>query len=235
MHPKPTNEEELFAFYDQYVKVLYSGIQSENKLPDETLFEINAAFDHFSRIWVYRENKTKAIEKVFAHLKRSCLDIFKITVKRTIVQYENELKKIDISLIDGGRFEHDLRALIQKIKIGARKARQSEGIPDTDDAEVTCFDLWEPVYDDCVLFNEKFYNHKDIEWAKKKTDEMEKNKKSQASKKRIIDHVVGFILGIIASLVAAFIYTHLISTPTATPSTLPAKSSPTSNTLPVKM
>lgn len=46
---EPSNIAELFAFYHDYVKVLYSAVQTENALPQEVLFELNAAFDHLSR------------------------------------------------------------------------------------------------------------------------------------------------------------------------------------------
>ncbi len=51
---RPTTFEELFAFYHQYVKLLYSDVQTQNVLPAETLFEMNAAFDHVSRHWALK-------------------------------------------------------------------------------------------------------------------------------------------------------------------------------------
>jgi len=51
----PKTFEELFKFYLDYVKPLYSGIQVRNALPYEVLFELNAALDHISRKWTYRE------------------------------------------------------------------------------------------------------------------------------------------------------------------------------------
>ena len=39
MDGKPSNFKELFEFYYTVVKLLYSAVQTTNKLPDETLFE----------------------------------------------------------------------------------------------------------------------------------------------------------------------------------------------------
>jgi len=100
----PKTFEELFEFYDSYVKILYSSVQTENALPQEVLFEINAAFDHISRYWVLGESEEQAVSKAYSHLKRSCLDIFKIATKKAIDQY-NELRQLDTSVIDNGEFE----------------------------------------------------------------------------------------------------------------------------------
>lgn len=35
-------------------------------------------------------------------------------------------------------------------------------------ADIKAFALWVPVYEDCVRFEEKFYRHPDLDWAKKK-------------------------------------------------------------------
>jgi hypothetical protein len=127
MSADPNNLSELFAFYDERVKPLYSAIQSSNILPTETLFELNAAFDHLSRHWVSRFNEPEAevIAKVYSHLKRSCLDIFKLKLKETLDLYR-ELLKIDLSLIDNGAFEKKLKQLVNEIKCGAQVARNNE-------------------------------------------------------------------------------------------------------------
>jgi hypothetical protein len=57
----PKNLQELFEFYFDFVKPLYSEIQTRNELPYETLFELNAAFDHVSRIYTYGRMKKTTI------------------------------------------------------------------------------------------------------------------------------------------------------------------------------
>ena len=49
MPGKPKKFEELFKFYHEYVKLLYSSVQAGGSLPAEVLFELNAALDHVSR------------------------------------------------------------------------------------------------------------------------------------------------------------------------------------------
>ena len=51
---EPTTFTELFEFYQNNVKLFYSAVQAENELPTEILFEINAAFDHLSRHYIYK-------------------------------------------------------------------------------------------------------------------------------------------------------------------------------------
>ncbi|MGH8556041.1 MAG: hypothetical protein ACRESZ_00995 [Methylococcales bacterium] len=98
---KPQTLTQLFEFYHEYVKVLYSYVQTENTLPSETLFELNAALDHISRMWIYSESEEEVVAQAYGHLKRSCLDIFKLKIREIRGQYD-ELRKIDTSTIDNG-------------------------------------------------------------------------------------------------------------------------------------
>lgn len=65
----PKNLNELFEFYYEFVKPLYSQVQVKNELPAETLFELNAAFDHLSRHWKYDQSEEEAVDKAYGHLK----------------------------------------------------------------------------------------------------------------------------------------------------------------------
>lgn len=107
MNP-PKDFAELFDFYQNQVKVFYSAVQAENTLPLEILFELNAAFDHVSRHYVYGEPEHEVVLKSYSHLKRACLDVFKITLRETL-DMADELAKIDVSLIDNGAYENCLR------------------------------------------------------------------------------------------------------------------------------
>ncbi|MGF1679104.1 MAG: hypothetical protein ACFCUX_07920 [Candidatus Methylacidiphilales bacterium] len=164
---KPKTKAELFLFYSNTLKPLYAAIQSENELPPEVLFEIHAALDHLSREYTYGEAEDEVVEKAYSHFKRACLDVFKLTVKRTIDHY-NELARLDLSVLDNGQFEAEMRSLISKIKDGARKARCNEGVPNQGATNDSAFDLWEPVYTQCDEFDMKFYRHQQLDWARKK-------------------------------------------------------------------
>jgi hypothetical protein len=192
----PKTVEELARFYNDYVKLLYCSIESENSLPVEVLFEINAAWDHLSRIWIYKEPEEHAVSKAHSHLKRSCLDIFKLRVKKAIDQY-NELKTLDLSYLDNGEYEKNLVALIHRIKKGAIDARRSEGDTRYDDEHNTkAFDKWEPVFNDAAKIETDFYLHPRLEWAKKKDLEV----------KRIITYKT-IIISIVTSYVAGLLST----------------------------
>jgi len=159
----PKTLDELFEFYYDTVKLLYGIIQSANSLPQEVLFEINAAFDHVSRIWYYKDPVDISVEKAYSHLKRSCLDIYKLLLREAIDRYK-ELLKIDTSLIDNGNFDSSMHALMNEIKKDAATARKVEG-KNTDEA----FSAWTNVYNKCFEFEQNFYLHKSISWAQKKT------------------------------------------------------------------
>jgi hypothetical protein len=168
MQAKPKTFEELFKFYHEYVKLLYSSVQAGGVLPIEVLFELNAALDHISRHWAYRESEAAVVDKAYAHLKRTCLDIFKLKVNDANDQFL-ELRSIETSVLDNGEFDRNLIALHHKIKTEATEARRLEGESRNDDeATIKAFSLWQPVYDDCIKLEKEFFNHPKLNWAKKK-------------------------------------------------------------------
>ena len=186
---KPQTVQELFQFYHDYVKILYAAIEAENELPQETLFEINAAFDHLSRHWTYKQHEAYAVDKAYSHLKRSCLDIFKLFLRDAIDKY-NQLTTLDTSIIDNGQYDKRMHQLIHQIKKEAKEARRAESYGNEDDETVKAFELWAGVYDKCETFNEEFYNNEHLDWARKKTR---------------IYSTKAFILSIIASLIAGIL------------------------------
>lgn len=165
---EPRTISELFGFYHDYVKVLYSAVQTQNVLPQEVLFEINAAFDHLSRHWTYGESEEDAVRKCYGHLKRSCLDIFKISVREARIQYD-ELRRIDTSTIDNGTFDKELLALFAAIRKEATNARSMEGNGSVDlERSIKAFDAWQPVYANCLRLEADFYHHPALDWAKRR-------------------------------------------------------------------
>ena len=160
--------DQLFKFYQDYVKLLYSTVQADGILPTEILFELNAALDHISRHWAYGESEEEVVDKAYGHFKRCCLDVFKIKARDVGDQFA-ELRRLDTSIIDNGEFDGRMLALYNKIKTGAAQARRDEGRPSSGPAaRDAAFELWEPVFKDCVSFEKDFYFHHSVSWAKKR-------------------------------------------------------------------
>jgi uncharacterized membrane-anchored protein YhcB (DUF1043 family) len=190
--PKPRTPAELFKFYHDHVKPLYSAIQVENVLPNEVLFELNAALDHLSRSYVYGDTEEDCVGKAYSHMKRACLDIFKLKVKDAIDQYK-ELKKLNTHFIDNGEFDKNLNQLHIQIKHGATTARRSEGDTRDDDQAIIAFSLWQPVYADCVRMEEEFYHNKNIDWSHRIAKRLE-------ARQKWIERIWGFIIGVVTGL-----------------------------------
>ena len=192
MPSEPTTFAELFKFYHEYVKLLYSSVQSGGSLPIEVLFELNAALDHISRRWAYDEGESNVVKKAYSHLKRSCLDIFKLKVKDANDQFA-QLLTLDTSVLDNGEFDRKLVALHHEIKVGATEARRLEGQSRNDtEAAIKAFDLWEPVYQNCVQLETEFFLHPKLNWAKKRV-----------TWSRRKEHLIAFILGFLAAFLVA--------------------------------
>ena len=191
---EPRTVPELFRFYHEIVKPLYAAHQIENELSAEVLFEIHASLDHLSRIHTYNEPEPRAVEKAYSHLKRSCLDVFKLIAKRTIERYQR-LLHIDTSIIDNGEFDRNLHVLVAEIKTGATEARRFEGrFPQDDPNRAGAFDLWMPVFERCSRFDKEFWLHPKLDWARRK---------------QISLSIKTFVLSVIASLVAGVLLTVL--------------------------
>ena len=164
---KPKTIKQLFEFYYEDFKPLYSHLQSLNEPPQELFFEVNAAFDHLSRHWQFGLPEEEAVNSAAAHIKRGCFDAFKIVVRET-VDHHNEIRRIDTSIIDNGEFDRGMRQLISKIQTGAIAARQAEGDSRDVNAWHRAYELWEPVYADCAQFDRNYYLNGKIEWARRK-------------------------------------------------------------------
>lgn len=162
----PKNLAELFEFYRDYVRILYAAVQAQNELPQEVLFEINVAFDHVSRIYTHGHAEAEEVVKAYSHLKRSCLDIFKLKVKETVDNY-HVLQKIDTSIIDNGDFDRKMHQKINEIRQRSVQARQSDAATEHDDG-AGGFTEWVDVYDLCSAFDRDFFRNQHVPWARSK-------------------------------------------------------------------
>jgi hypothetical protein len=193
-HPKTFAE--LFAFYNSFVKLLYSEVQAHNRLPLEVLFEINAAFDHLSEHWTLDRTEKEAVGEAFSHLKRSCLDLFKIKYSTTKDQYD-ELRKIDTSIVDNGNYERQLLIFFNELRKEAIQARKREN--ETHDGDITqVFERWVGVYLKCLKFENDFYLHPGLKWSKRK-----------GIAKFFRQNIFGFLIGVLSTLLALPIWNFL--------------------------
>lgn len=190
---RPSSFDELFTFYHNYVKVLYADVQTENRLPQELLFELNAGLDHIARFWTYKEPEDVVVRRAFGHFKRACLDVFKLRLKTASDQY-TRLTEVEISLIDNGEFEKKLNNLFSEIKTLARAARRKEGRSDTENL-IPAFDAWEGVFVKCVQLEEDFFSSKNVAWARK-----------TGLKALIRRNICAFCVGVISSLAATWLF-----------------------------
>lgn len=208
---KDDSFEALFRFYYQHVKPLYAEVQAHNKLPQETLFELNAAFDHVSRHYrplpengthERRDTESEAARKALSHLKRSCLDIYKLELIRTNKLYD-ELNGAHCSLIDNGRFKTELDDLIREIRRQAALARTAEGswvktstveIADIEDV----FERWMKVSAHCKRLERDFYQHPGINWAKRKVRQQ-----------NILALLISFVMGVASGVTGNWVFAAL--------------------------
>jgi len=190
-------EKEVYSFYNEKVKILYSEIEArENSLPVELLFEIHSAFDHLKRIHIDGEPENLCAEKAFSHLKRGLLDAFKLKLKYHNKDYARLLTmKADFHLIDNGMFWSSLLGRRKDIVNLAKEARVYEGSKGIEDA----FEKW---YETSVLidqFENDYFESPKIQWAKK-----------QYFTRRFWDIVIGLIVGVIASTIVQYLFPGLL-------------------------
>ena len=185
-------EKDVYLFYNEKVKILYSEIEARNNtLPVELLFEIHSAFDHLKRIHIDSEPETSCAEKAFSHLKRGLLDAFKLKLMYHNKDYEKLLKlKADLRLLDNGNFLPSLLSKRKTIIDIAKKARFFEGKRDIDSA----FEKWYEVSDLIDQCEKEFFDSSKIQWVKKLS---------------FLHFSLSFIVGIITGVIGSVIVRHL--------------------------
>jgi len=189
-------EKEVYSFYNEKVKILYSEIEArENTLPVELLFEIHSAFDHLKRFHVDEESEDRCAEKAFSHLKRGLLDAFKLKLKYHNKDYLKLLKmKADLHLIDNGMFWPSLLSKRTEIIKLAKEARLYEGKKDVDGA----FNNWYKTSELIDQFENEYFLSPKIQWAKK-----------LGFLQRFWKFVVGIICGVIGSAIVQYLFPSL--------------------------
>lgn len=193
------NIKQVFEFYQQYVKRIYSEIEAKrNNIPVELLFETYAAFDHIKRFYLDEENEQESSKKAISHLKRGVLDAFKLKLKYFNYDIEKfQDNKVDFSLIDNGKFIGEFYKEKNEIYRLAKEARLIESKESKEEA----FEKWFEVSLKIDRFEEKFFNNLEkIEWAKHKTFKWI-NK----------DSIRGFIVGVLSSIVASLMFYWIVS------------------------
>jgi len=184
-------EKDVYLFYNERVKILYSEIEARNNtLPVELLFEIHSAFDHLKRIHIDNEPETSCAEKAFSHLKRGSLDALKLKLKYHNQEYEKLLKlKADLRLLDNGNFLPTLLNRRKEIIDLAKQARVFEGKKDIDSA----FEKWYETSNLIDQFEKDFFDSSKIQWAKK-----------LSFLNFSLSFVVGIVTGVIGSVIVQF-------------------------------
>jgi hypothetical protein len=186
-------EKDVYQFYNDKVKILYSEIEARNNsLPIELLFEVHSAFDHLKRIHVDGESEDHCAGKAFSHLKRGLLDAFKLKLKYHNDAYKKLMKsRIDLRLIDNGRFLPSLLKKRKTIINIAKEARLSEGKEGVDVA----FEKWYEVSGLIDQFEEEFFEPAKIQWAK-----------MLGFFHFSLSFIVGIIAGVIASAIVQYLF-----------------------------
>ena len=185
-------ENEVYIFYNEKVKVLYSEIEARNNmLPVELLFEIHAAFDHLKRFHVDGDPEERCAEKAFSHLKRGLLDALKLKLK----YHNDDCNKLlgsetNLHLIDNGKFVPSMLSKRNEIMKLAKEARLNEGKRDIDEA----FEKWYEVSSLIDEFEKECFDYSKIEWAKKRS-----------FRQRIRENIVALIIGIAAGVIGSIV------------------------------
>jgi hypothetical protein len=191
---KPSGLKELFDFYYQEFKPIYGELAASNEPSEEMLLEVNAAFDHLSRIWRYGDPEPETVHRVLGHLKRGCFDAYKIILRQATDHYK-ELKKTDTSIIDNGHFDQGMHALRAEIVRLSIEARTCEGDARDEKNWHTAFDGWQKVYVLCKRFEKDFFLNKNVEWARKKN-----------RRKSVIQYLAGVATGVVSGILARAIW-----------------------------
>lgn len=185
-------EKDVYLFYSDKIKILYSEIEAQNNiLPVELLFEVLSAFDHLKRFHLDGEKEEICAQKAYSHLKRGSLDAFKLKLKYHNSQYNKIMQpNKELRLIDTGNFLPQMLNSHREITQTAKDARLAEGANDIEKA----FNKWDKtslLIDD---FENIYFNSEKLDWAKSQNAVQKRNQ-----------FVIGIITGVLASTIFAVI------------------------------
>ena len=186
--------KEVFEFYEQYVKPIYSEIEAKrNNIPVELLFETYAAFDHLKRFYIDAEEESTTSLKAISHLKRGILDAFKLKIKYFNQDLENfQTYQYTLELIDNGNF---LSGFIKEKNLIFRLAKEAR-LTESKISKEEAYEKWFLVSLKIDAFEKNYLNQLEkIEWAKKKQFKW-------LSK----DAIRGFIIGVFSGLITSFLW-----------------------------
>ena len=191
-------EKEIYTFYNEKVKILYSEIEARNNtLPVELLFEIHSAFDHLKRFHIDGEPEDRCAEEAFSHLKRGLLDAFKLKLKYHNKDYGKLSRmKADFHLIDNGMFWPSLLNKRKAIIKHAKEARIFEGKKDIEEA----FESWYETSDLIDQFENEYFESPKIQWAKR-----------IGFFHRFWKFIIGIIIGVIGSAIVQYLFPYLFN------------------------
>ena len=186
-------EKDVYNFYNEKVKILYSEIEArENTLPVELLFEIHSAFDHLKRFHIDGEPEDRCAEKAFSHLKRGLLDAFKLKLKYHNKDYKKLLTmKADFYLIDNGAFWPSLLSKRKVIVDLAKEARVCESKKDIEEA----FDMWYKTSELIDQFESEYFESTKVQWARR-----------LGFFHRFKNFIIGVIAGVIGSVIVQYLF-----------------------------
>jgi len=159
----------LYHTYNQTIKPLIASIEARYEIfPLPVINEIRAFNDHVAQC--YREDTTSnlikdELDKASGHLKRLVFDCFKylnVSLHDSIVRFENQTKRIDLTTIDNGEFILKYRQLRQDSTKAVRKGKEIESFN-----KQVAFEEYEKAFD-CYMQLEELIeiNASKISWAK---------------------------------------------------------------------
>lgn len=194
----------IYKYYREEFKAWLAAVEARRQsFPPEILNEIRMAFDHIARCFAdgLPEDKIKRnIERANNHISRAIFDCVKnliLSYNDEIEDFERATKRIDLSLIAGGRFFVEYRELKQKATESVRHAKEIEKNDTVESYKQDSFNLFTQslsFYKDLSDLISKYIH--EVNWAKFKT--------AKGNLVKVIWFLAGaFISAILSSLFAA--------------------------------
>lgn len=170
-----------YNLYNNVIKPLIATYEArEQKFPTPIFNEIRAFNDHIARCFINEldnEFITKQLSKAGRHLNRIILDCYKyliISYDDSINLFEERTKKIDLSIINDGKFYQELSASRKNAIQALRNAKEIESRENGNDN--TIYEKFELAFNLYLETNNLIESNLDkINWAKTKTDKKNRN------------------------------------------------------------
>jgi hypothetical protein len=197
----PLRLEDVLDYYnEEVIPALAAAVIYENKFPDAVLNELRNALTHLARASSLPRGSDDYLDDLkaaYRHMKRTCLDCFKVS----IIYSAEQIDRVMLALEEEFNLPEGVHTRLKSLRDERISLQVNEGVK-TPDGEVLARYK--------TLFNayDKFAVDLGVDFGSKASVERRTRKKRRASRRELLNLLIGFMIGVASSTVVALVFSY---------------------------